>query len=181
MTPHNRDPLARARRGFRGRRLAWTCASVVAIVLVAGVASSWNSLLETWYLHRLHSPDEGTRNEAAARLGELHSLRAVPELVRMIAADRRETYSYVPVGGVPGVDYSFRFDEPVASELPELCALQGLRVHLTPLAHALYSIGEQAAPLVEASKETAPVLEVVRAFWRRPDPPPARMQYRPSQ
>ena len=162
---------------FRGRRLAWICASLVGLVLVAGIAASWDSLLETWYLHRLGSDDKDTRIEAATRLGELGSLRAVPELLALIGAEERETYDYIPIDGPQRSGLDFRFDEPVSSELPELCVVHGLRVNLTPLAYALYTIGEQADPLVEASNETAPVIDVVRAFWQSPKVRPGRKGY----
>lgn len=63
----------------RGKVVALANAGVAIAVLVAGLAA-WPSLEEEWWLRRLRNGDQDARERAAERLGELGSVRAVPEL-----------------------------------------------------------------------------------------------------
>ena len=55
----------------RGKRVTLLAGSVAVLALAAGIVASWGRLREEWYLWRLSSPNESTRQQAAVILGEL--------------------------------------------------------------------------------------------------------------
>jgi len=105
----------------RGKIVALATVGVGVVVLVAAGFAAKGRIREEWYIHQLQSANEETRLHAAERLGELKSLRAVPELIRMLRANGDEGW--------------FRRGE---SDI----------VHFTPLAHALYRVGDGALPML---------------------------------
>ena len=110
---------------------------VLALAMAAGsvcaiAARSW--FLDSWYILRLRAADESTRVNAAERLGEMKSLRAVPYLIRAIKAEAREAVRF-------------------SADSEDVC------VSLTPLLFALYSIGPAALPCLRNALEDEPGLE----------------------
>jgi HEAT repeat protein len=69
--------------------MLWTAGAGVA-VLLALVWVLRRPILEEWYLLRLRSESEETRKLAAARLGELESVRAVPRLLEILRKEAKE-------------------------------------------------------------------------------------------
>ncbi|HVR75361.1 MAG TPA: hypothetical protein VMT52_13580, partial [Planctomycetota bacterium] len=65
----------------RGKILTFLLAAMGLLVLAAAGIVAWPRLEEEWWLHRLRTGDEGQRQRAAERLGQLGSMRALPEIV----------------------------------------------------------------------------------------------------
>ena len=64
------------------KALTW-CSCLLAIAVISAAAwSSYAVLVEAWWLDKLESDESSERQLAARRLGELESLKAVPELLR---------------------------------------------------------------------------------------------------
>ncbi len=129
---------------------------LVALGLVALGLAAWSfrdGIYKEWLIWELDSDDEPTRLDAAARLGELRSLRAVPVLVDHIIDEKREAILWTPGGHRPAGLFRIR--------------LQRRPYGLTPLLHALHRIGPEAQALVqealERRRKTAdpPMLECV--------------------
>ena len=102
-------------------------------LLVAGVALK-EPLLEEWHIRRLESSDPAQRNAAAARLGEMKSIRAIPALVRAVGIVRpyygerfkavfpsteAAAKSLIAIGSpaIPAILELFRSDAPEMFEL----------------------------------------------------------------
>ena len=77
------------------RRRAFTRLGIfllgLSALLVVGVALK-KPLLEEWHIRRLESTDPAQRNAAAARLGDMKSIRAIPALVRAVGRVRGKPY-----------------------------------------------------------------------------------------
>jgi HEAT repeat protein len=69
----------------KGKKLAWSAALAGAALLLASLWLLRGPLLERWWIHRLGAAGEEARNEAARRLGEEGSGRAVEPLLRAFA------------------------------------------------------------------------------------------------
>jgi len=67
-----------------GPKLVFLLASLATGCVLAVAALRWDRLVEGWHLRRLHSRDLDVQAEAAARLGELRSRRAVERLVHLV-------------------------------------------------------------------------------------------------
>ncbi len=52
------------------------------------VVVAWRDILAGWYLHRLASSERSVREHAALQLGALRSLKAVPEILEAVGAER---------------------------------------------------------------------------------------------
>ncbi len=63
----------------RGKSIAISTAVLGVVVLVAAGVAGKERIREEWYLHQLGSADDATRLHAAGALGEMKSIRAVPE------------------------------------------------------------------------------------------------------
>lgn len=66
-----------------GRTIALSTAAMAMVILVAAAILAKDRILEQWYLWRLEVGSEEEQADAAERLGELRSVRAVPALVAM--------------------------------------------------------------------------------------------------
>ena len=135
-----------------------TARSITAILLAAALAIialaivQHDAIVDWWWLRKLRSPDAATWQEAAEKLAERRSLRAVPDLLRIIR-ERPEERILRPVGPSHGVG-------------PK---------HLvtTPAAHALYRIGPQAdrllpdqdIPVIEDEPRVFSVIFYIRRAW----------------
>ncbi len=71
----------------RGKKPACWAVTMGVVVLVAVGLTSRDRILETWWLYRLEYGDSKERRDAAERLGEIGSLRALPRLLRVLADD----------------------------------------------------------------------------------------------
>src|SRR5262245_24967386 len=148
-------------RTIRGRRVA-IVSCLLAVSVVASGALFFERLREYWYLLQLRSGNGEASFRAAARLGELRSLRAVPPLIRELKGRKSEAVAI-------GYRKRFgRFGEEGAGA-----------VTLQPISHALYSIGKVAMPLVTREIEShsyfdediqryLDVLEAIVLVWRFP-------------
>jgi len=65
----------------RGRKLALACGFLGAAVLIALAFTSWEWLVESWWIHRLQSDEVKTRIHAAGKLGEAGTDRAARALL----------------------------------------------------------------------------------------------------
>lgn len=71
----------------RGKRVAWLAGAVtIALLIGAGIVNE-RRLRERWWLYKLRNGDEESQEFAARKFGEIGSLEAIPELLR-IATDR---------------------------------------------------------------------------------------------
>lgn len=111
----------------RGKLIAVVTLVAGAVVATIGVWLAWPRIVEEWYLARLDSRDPAVRLDAALRLAEGRSLRAIPRLMELIEKESRERADVSPRTPV-GEDPSVRF---------------------TPIAHALYRIGPEGARRLE--------------------------------
>jgi HEAT repeat protein len=68
--------------GFRRGVVAVLGCAAAAVVL--GAALEWKEFAAAWYIRDLGSDDPGVRTQAATRLGELGSVRAVPGLLQIL-------------------------------------------------------------------------------------------------
>ena len=88
------DVVVNSRRG----KLV-TCAVVVGglvVVASAGLAFRW-PITERYYIWKLESRDKAERDHAAAKLGEMRSIRAIPSLVEALTIFAfMDTYSGSP-------------------------------------------------------------------------------------
>ncbi len=75
-------------RSLRGIVL-WTLGPAALASLVAGAVFK-DRALEEWYIRKLRSPDERTRDRAAETLGQMRSERAVPYLLEGVVEGRGE-------------------------------------------------------------------------------------------
>ncbi len=100
-------------RASAGRRTALAAAAIALPVAALAAFLGAKPALEWWWLRELRrADDDAARVRAAGKLADLKSLRAVPDLIRLIEEDERE--------------------EGFGSSS---------EIVLTPLAHALWSIG----------------------------------------
>lgn len=70
-------------RTRKGRAVAYATATVCLTVLALFLFSFRKTLLEQWYLRRLRTDDEASRNAAAEKLADIGSVKAIPCLLRM--------------------------------------------------------------------------------------------------
>jgi hypothetical protein len=153
-----------------GRRTVSISGIIVLSILATAAMSFRKCILEGWYLHQLDSDQADTRRMAAAKLGRMKSLKAVPRLVRSI---------------VKGTD-----PERVEVHGSEVSAMDRTTFSFTPIAFALHSIGSEglsyALEAVEgpmngsegqdASLRSIIVLSIVQA-WKHPESPVLRISY----
>ena len=121
-------------------------------------------------MRKLHSPDRTTRELAAEKLAERKCLRAVPEILRLIAADPdEEVVWYAPMSKRGKPEFTRLPGPPVEDP-------QGVEVrYATPLVQALWNMGEEAIPIIEAALDRMGdgrmrfIVENLRdREWRRP-------------
>src|SRR5688572_12682397 len=142
-------------RTIPGRRVA-IVSCLLAVLVVASSALFFGRLREYWYLLQLRSGSEEVRTRAAASLAEMKSLRAVSILVEEI---KRRKSEQVEIGLRPYVAPTprpvpdFVFSNPPRRRFKY--GADGGRgcVLLSPIAHALYSVGKEAAPNVQKHLE----------------------------
>ena len=160
-----------------GRRTAWLSAVVLVAVLAVTAFAARHWLRETWLIHRLGSEDKTVQHDAAAKLAELKSLRAVPRLVEMVGRDRGEKIEIFVTSRQRLVAYlrtveSRQVKALVGRPSPVQLVDAGGTVSLMPLGYALYSIGKRADPIVERMErnrcEDWEVVEVIRKLWANP-------------
>jgi HEAT repeat protein len=72
-----------ARRRGIGKRVALACAALAMAVLVTAAIAGRGWIAEGWWIHKLGSSEPEERLDAARKLGEMRSRRAIPELVRL--------------------------------------------------------------------------------------------------
>ena len=82
-------------RKTTGKKGAITSGVVLLVVLGVTVFASRHWLRETWLIHKLGTDEVQVRNDAAAQLAEMKSLRAVPRLVELIGRDRGEIIEFI--------------------------------------------------------------------------------------
>ncbi len=136
-----------------GRRVAAILGALGAIALVAAAFVVWPVVVESWHIERLESPDADVRADAARRLGEMRSVRAVPVLVDTLASH---------VIGPPD-DNGFSIHYVASDEW----------LH-RPEARALVAIGTPGARALAAKLEELPepLREWCAAVLGEMDPPP---------
>ena len=103
----------------RGKRIAVLSLVTSAVVATIGGWLARPRLVEEWYLLRLDADDYAVRLDAANRLAERRSLRAIPHLMDVIEKESRERALVISKSTI-GDDPWIRF---------------------TPIVHALYRIG----------------------------------------
>jgi hypothetical protein len=136
----------------RGRRLAWLSAALGAGLLIAAVMLGRDAIVERYWLFRLGSADEATMHVAAARLGELRSVAAVPRLLDLLRTRSEEQVLWSRPVVVPASPRqaarttAFKWLSPMDP---------GQRFEMTPVPLALHHIGEPALPAIEAAIELA--------------------------
>lgn len=128
----------------RGKRIALLAGTVAVIALAVAVLASWDRLREEWYIWRVSSTDLKVSREAAEALGSLRSVRAIPELVRLLEEEKLW----------PLIVLRSR-ELPPGKE----------KIILDPISYALCKIGPAALPrLRHAVSANAGVREVVRVI-----------------
>jgi hypothetical protein len=120
---------------LRGKRAAVTLLAGTLAVTGVFAWKAKNYLQDSWWMLRLGSEDAPTRVAAAQELAERNCLRAVPEIVRLVALDARE-------------DVLWHIEpNPTAA-----CGSDFRRYRTsTPLVLALWDMGEGALPTIERS------------------------------
>jgi HEAT repeat protein len=83
--------------GGRGKRVAMAIGGLGIAVLILGTVASWKWIAETWWLYRLDSTEERAQLEAAERLGDLRSRRAIPKLVLFYQKKSADSVEIPPV------------------------------------------------------------------------------------
>jgi hypothetical protein len=168
-------------RTIPGRRVA-IVSCLLAVLVVASSALFFGRLREYWYLLQLRSGNEEVRTRAAASLAEMKSLRAVSILVEEI---KRRKSEQVEIGLRPDPRLDYVFSNPPRRRFKY--GADGGRgcVLLSSIAHALYSVGKEAAPIVQKHLEGhtyfnediqryLDVLEAVVWAWKNPEIPVRR-------
>jgi len=127
--------------------------------LAASCVFAWagrDYLQDSWWMWRLRSPDAGIRLDAAQRLGARKCLRAVPEIVRLIALD-------------PGENVTWHLEQRLTAmrEGGGACGNDFRRFRKsTPLVLVLWDMGEAALPIIErASCRMNPGEEKMRRIF----------------
>jgi hypothetical protein len=119
-----------------------TAAGLTVAVLATCVYVGRDRLAERWLILQLRSANEATRIDAAEKLAAMRSVAAVPHIVRIVAEERRERITYW-VGRETTYAYGLRGCTAIPGE-----TRQG--VGLTPMAHAIHSIGAEGLPALQA-------------------------------
>ena len=116
----------------KGKRLTYLSISLGVLVLaIAGFALK-DKAVEQWYLWKLESEDEAERKVAAARLGEMRSVRAVARLTELFRIEPIEE---------PHLPYSARALVKIGKPaVPALCNLLGEQ-HYTNRRDFIWTIG----------------------------------------
>ena len=112
------------------------------VVLVASGFALKRPILEQWYLWELDSEDEQERKLAAEKLGELHSVRAIPRLTELFRTEPIEE---------PHLPYSAKALAKIGKPaVPALCNLLGERHHTNrrDFIWTIGAIGEKAEAAV---------------------------------
>ncbi len=158
--------------GKRGKTTATICAAATLLAVLGGGYAARGWIEESWRLSELRSLDEAVRLNAADRLGQLRSFRAVGPLIEAIRANSREIA--IPFGSAVGQGSTVGWAE------------------LTPLAHALYRTGAGGLRAVERAEQEAnaardrgskedwrvsSILATIRNLWRHPEMPVRRLGY----
>jgi hypothetical protein len=136
-----------------GKRIALLSTTMGAMVVFAATFLCRKSLVEHYYIFKLKSLDEETRLVAVDRLGGAKSLAAIPHLIRILKEEKREKASAWTRSrsgrGRSAATYGFS---------------------LTPIAYAIYRIGERALPAIERTmKEQAEFAKAHRRYPRDPE------------
>jgi len=131
-------------RRSRGRRAA--LALLVVTVAAAAVSAylQGRHIVDSWWMRKLLSTDRETRNLAAEKLAERKCLRAVPEILRLIAADAEEEVVWYAPMHKPGKPEFTRLPGPPVED-PRRVDVR----YATPLVLALWNMGEDAIPVIE--------------------------------
>jgi HEAT repeat protein len=151
--------------GKKGKLIVVASAGGAALVLVLLAAPIYELALEAWLRGKLDSKDSPEWGEAARRLGDLGSIRAIPVLLeasgRPLPSNRSE------------LDFA-----PAHAALSTIVSKRGLEA-MRPLAIALDGSSSQARLtaarlLAKAGPETAQVLpEILSALRKHSGPEPA--------
>ncbi len=130
----------------KGRRFTASIIAVGLLVLgLAGYALKDNAL-EQWYLWKLQSEDEEERRIAAAKLGDMISVRAVPRLMELFRKEPTDgSKTTVGVGLLYSGDALVKIGEPAVPHLTKALKDENYEVRLGAK-QALQNIGMRAVP-----------------------------------
>ncbi len=136
-----------------GRRVAAILGALGALALGGVVWAAWPYFVESWCIRRLESPDALVRADAARRLGEMRSVRAVPALV-----DSLERAWKLEIEDISG-PYS-----PYVVSWAELAAQAETR--------ALIAIGEPGAEILASRLDTMALRDEIVEILAHMEPSP---------
>jgi len=139
-------------RRSRGKRAVLALLGIAFIAAAACAYLERGYLVDSWWIGQLRSPDGMARIEAARRLADRRCLRAVPEIVILIANDPGERTTTRFIAGSTYACGGFGAE----GERPRCIQVSRFKDHYrtaTPLTLALWSMGEDALPAIEKAAE----------------------------
>jgi hypothetical protein len=148
----------------RGRRLTCVLGCMCLVVLVLTGYALKDLALEQLYIWRLSSGDRETRDAAAIKLAQMNSLRAVPQLLRIVQEDPGESADWLVRTAEPTEAGNTWWQKLSPTKVTET-GKDGLFL-FSPILYSLWDIGPQAKPFLEATLNGEANVHHQHGEWR---------------